>query len=152
MQRRSDVALCFTQGVTFGQGDFFSRRALKTGVARNHFRALLYGNYIANSSVLVRKRVLDEVGPFNEEPFLHGAEDYEMWLRIAYRYPLVRINEPLIKYRVHPSNLAGNRARGTLRGIRVLRDVRRNISSGEPIGLALAWQRFKYAIYSILKR
>jgi glycosyltransferase involved in cell wall biosynthesis len=152
MEGRPDTALCFTRGVTFGGGDFFSRHALKRGVDRNHFRALLYGNFIANSSVLVRKSVLDNVGPFNIETFLHGAEDYEMWLRIAYRYPLVRLNEPLIRYRVHPSNLAANRAKGTLRGIYIVRNVRRIVSSHEPVGPALAWQWLKYAVYSLAQR
>src|SRR5450631_1378229 len=111
MEKRPDAGLCFTRGITIGDGDFFARRSLKRGVDHNHFRVLLYGNYIANSSVLVRKKVLEEVGQFNTEKFLQGAEDYDMWLRIAHRHPLARLNEPLIKYRVHGNNLAAVRAK-----------------------------------------
>jgi glycosyltransferase involved in cell wall biosynthesis len=151
MERNPDAALCFTRGVTFGNGDFFARHALKKGVDRNHFRRLLYGNFIANSSVMVRRSVLAEVGPFNVEKFLHGAEDYEMWLRIAYRHRLLRIDEPLIRYRVHPTNLAGNRARGTLRGIYIVRSLRHKAISAA-IFLPLLWQRMKYAAYAVARR
>lgn len=152
MEKNPDAALCFTRGVTFGDGDFFSRHALKRGVARNHFRALLYGNFIANSSVLIRKRVLDEVGPFNVEKFLHGAEDYEMWLRIAFQHRLVRLNESLIKYRVHRNNLAANRAKGTLRGIYIVRNFSRNMALRQSVTGALTWQWLKFATYSIIRR
>jgi glycosyltransferase involved in cell wall biosynthesis len=151
MEGDLDAGLCFTGGVTFGQGDFLSRRALKKGVDRNHFRTLLYGNFIANSSVMVRRSVLGEMGPFNVDEFLRGAEDYEMWVRIAYRHRLIRIEEPLIRYRVHPTNLAGNRARATLRGIYVLRSLRDKMIS-TPVFLPLTWQRLKYVAYAVARR
>jgi glycosyltransferase involved in cell wall biosynthesis len=151
MERYPGVALCFTRGITFGAGDFFSRRALKRGVRRNHFGALLFGNFIANSSVLVRKSVLATVGPFNTEKFLHGAEDYEMWLRIAYGHKLIKLDEKLIKYRVHRSNLAASRAKGTRRGIHIVRKWRCNSATRSEVALALIWQWFKWAIYSIVR-
>ena len=44
---------------------------------------LLNGNLIGNSSVLVRKDLLDKVGGINENKNLVAAEDYNTWLRIA---------------------------------------------------------------------
>jgi len=44
---------------------------------------LLNGNLICNSSVLVRKDLLDKVGGINENRNLVAAEDYNTWLRIA---------------------------------------------------------------------
>jgi glycosyltransferase involved in cell wall biosynthesis len=152
MEQQSDAALCFTGGVTFGDRDLLSKRAVKKGVDRDHFQALLYGNFIANSSVLVRKSVLEEVGPFNIEKFLHGAEDYEMWLRIAHRYRLVRIDEPLIRYRVHRNNLARNRALATRRSIYIVRNLHHRVTLRGSVFLPLLWQRLKYAIYAIARR
>jgi glycosyltransferase involved in cell wall biosynthesis len=150
MERYPDVALCFTRGITFGSGGFFSRRALKRGVRSNHFRALLFGNFIANSSVIVRRNVLTKVGPFNTDRFLHGAEDYEMWLRIAYGHKLIKLDEKLIKYRVHLSNLAADRAKGTRRGIHIVRKWRCNSATKSQAAVALIWQWFKWAIYSVV--
>jgi len=41
------------------------------------------GNVIANSSVVVRRRLLLEIGYINEDRQMIGCEDYNAWLRIA---------------------------------------------------------------------
>ncbi len=154
LERDPQAALCFTDGVVFGDGDALSKCALKNGFDGNHFQRLLYGNFIANSSVLVRREVLVQVGPFNIDRALHGSEDYEMWLRVAYAHKLVSINEPLIKYRVHPGSLARNRANATLRGIQVLRSRswNRDVATRRSVLLPMSWQWLKYAIYIVLGR
>ena len=152
MESEPDAGLCFASGVTFGNGapSLLGYR-LKRAPRRDHFRALLYSNYVLNSSVLVRRSVLAEVGPFNVDRRLHGTEDYEMWLRIAHTYKLVSIDEPLVRYRVHRGNLAGNRAKATLRGLYVLRsrswsqDARTSASVFCP----MIWQWLKYTAYTL---
>jgi glycosyltransferase involved in cell wall biosynthesis len=153
LERDPEAALCFTNGVVFGDGGAYSRRALKNGFDDDHFRRLLYGNFIANSSVLVRRDVLAAVGPFNIDSALHGTEDYEMWLRVAYAYKLVSIDEPLFRYRVHRGNLAGNRAKATLRGLYVLRSRgwSRGTRTRESILFPMIWQWLKYAIYTLTR-
>ena len=44
---------------------------------------LVNGNTISTSSVVVRKRLLDQIGGINESPAIIAAEDYNTWLRIA---------------------------------------------------------------------
>ena len=44
---------------------------------------LIKGNAISNSSVVVRKRLLDVIGGIDEHKDLPAAEDYNAWLRIA---------------------------------------------------------------------
>jgi len=44
---------------------------------------LLKGNAIVNSSVLVRKSLLEQIGGINESREMIAAEDYNTWLRIA---------------------------------------------------------------------
>ena len=44
---------------------------------------IMSGNLIANSSVIVRKSLLKEIGGICEDASLIGAEDYNSWLRIA---------------------------------------------------------------------
>jgi glycosyltransferase involved in cell wall biosynthesis len=43
------------------------------------------GAAIANSSVVVRRNLLNEVGGFSEDPELVAAEDYEAWIRVGRR-------------------------------------------------------------------
>ncbi len=44
---------------------------------------LACGNGLLNSSVVVRKRLLVEIGCVSEEPDLIGIEDFDTWLRIS---------------------------------------------------------------------
>jgi glycosyltransferase involved in cell wall biosynthesis len=49
---------------------------------------------ISPSSVVMRKAVFSEVGLFDET--LPVCEDYDMWLRVCCRYPVLCIPQPLI--------------------------------------------------------
>lgn len=63
------------------------------------------GNYVTTSSVLARKKCFDTVGGFDEDPRVLGSEDAEMWLRVAERFPIVYVNEPLVEYLVRPAGM-----------------------------------------------
>jgi glycosyltransferase involved in cell wall biosynthesis len=152
MESQPETALCFTGGVTFGHIDLFSRWTFKSGASRNPFRSLLYGNFIANSSVMVRRSVLAEVGQFNIDRYMHGVEDYEMWLRIAFQHKLAWLDEPLIRYRLQPSGLGANRARSTRRTIDIVRSFQRSHPVPNGVFLPLSWQCFKFAIYTLARR
>lgn len=66
---------------------------------------LAVGNYIANSSVLLRRELLARRGAFDEDPRLRGTEDFELWLRLAPQTEFGYVDEPLMVYRFHPANL-----------------------------------------------
>lgn len=57
-----------------------SCREVKAPVLRN---LLLMGNPIANSGVIVRKKILDQVGGISEKSEMVAAEDYNTWLKVA---------------------------------------------------------------------
>ena len=57
------------------------------------------------SSVMIDRSVLDDVGRFDEE--LVACEDYDLWLRICSRYPVLLVDEPLVvKHGGHPDQLS----------------------------------------------
>ncbi len=72
------------------------------------FRSLLFGDYIPNSTVVIRRACIDEVGLLNESKELVGVEDYEYWMRIAKCYPMAGIPRPLAYYRIREGNLMGD--------------------------------------------
>lgn len=45
---------------------------------------LINGNLISNSSAFVRKKLISDVGGLNENIEMIGAEDYNLWLKIAF--------------------------------------------------------------------
>jgi glycosyltransferase involved in cell wall biosynthesis len=49
---------------------------------------------VSPSAVMLHRRLLDEVGTFDEN--LPAAEDYDLWLRVAWRYPVGLVPEPLV--------------------------------------------------------
>jgi glycosyltransferase involved in cell wall biosynthesis len=66
---------------------------------------LLHVNCVATSSLIVRRRVIEEVGFFDEA--FANAEDYDYELRLAKRYPAVFILAPTSRYRVIETGLSG---------------------------------------------
>ena len=85
------------------------------------FPDLLLENFIVCSSVLIKKSILDELGHFDKK--YKQAEEYDLFLRIARKYSLAYLSDPLTTYRVHESNsthgqglLAQSECREILRG------------------------------------
>ncbi|MDG1929577.1 MAG: glycosyltransferase [Nitrospinaceae bacterium] len=58
------------------------------------FRQCLPLCIVSPSSIMLRKSILDEVGGFDE--LMPVCEDYDLWLRIAVRYPFKFLKEKLI--------------------------------------------------------
>ncbi len=60
---------------------------------------------ISPSSALIHRSVFDAVGSFDET--LPACEDYDLWLRIAARYPVLLVDEPLVvKHGGHADQLS----------------------------------------------
>lgn len=54
---------------------------------------LAFENPIATSSVLVRKDVIEKLGGFDER--FRGPEDYDLWIRIAEKFRMARVEKEL---------------------------------------------------------
>jgi glycosyltransferase involved in cell wall biosynthesis len=72
----------------------------RTSFENQTWKLLYYCSYI-NSSVMVKAICHQTVGVFRDR----DLEDYDMWLRIARRFPIGAIQKPLVKYRRHSSQL-----------------------------------------------
>ena len=57
------------------------------------------------SSIVIHRSIFEAVGMFNEA--LPACEDYDLWLRICSRYPVLYLDEPLVvKYGGHEDQLS----------------------------------------------
>lgn len=75
------------------------------------FSHLLRANFVGTSSVVCRRKVFQEVGPFDET--MKNADDIDMWLRIAHHgHGFAFINRVLHSYRITPGGVT---ARGAAR-------------------------------------
>lgn len=60
---------------------------------------LIVNNFIGTSTLIMRREVFIEMGGF--DPALRALQDWDLWLRIASKYDLAYLSEPLVYYRVH---------------------------------------------------
>ena len=105
-----------------GIGDSVERAPIFEGSIS--FKALVTeGNCIwSPSSVLVKKTCFEKAGLFC--PLFDYAEDYEWYLRFSKDYRIERVEEPLIRYRIHPGNLSANQDKILRVTILLLKDLR----------------------------
>jgi GT2 family glycosyltransferase len=72
------------------------------------FEALSFANFICNSTVVVRRSLLDTYGAMDEDPRQRGTEDYELWLRLAAVTQFACVMQPLVRYRIHAHGVSRN--------------------------------------------
>lgn len=75
---------------------------------------LLFIPYVTNSSVMLRKSVLTEVGLLDEDPALKAVEDYDLWLRISLKYRVYFLRNKLVNYRLHSQQVSGTDQNGPI--------------------------------------
>ena len=96
----------------FHTNEIWIRNGVRVNQMKKHKK---YGGYIfekcldicrvSPSSVLIQKEVFDNIGIFDES--LRVCEDYDLWLRITSKYPVVFLDTPLIyKYGGHADQLS----------------------------------------------
>ena len=70
---------------------------------------LLQGTNTIGPCFLYRREVMATVGPY--DPDCYGAEDYDMWLRVAQHYPLAALTDVLYVYRHHADSITARSPR-----------------------------------------
>ncbi len=95
-------------GLAYGDCTWMNVAGGRIGMIDTHpftLADLLLQNRIAQPATFVRKSALDHVGLLNEK--LHMLMDYELWVRLALRYPLGHISVVLANFRIHPTSKTG---------------------------------------------
>jgi glycosyltransferase involved in cell wall biosynthesis len=94
----------------FFHGSFYPKYTKATEFTSKHsgfiLNNLLVENSIGTSSVLIKKEIFEDSGGFNTD--LRALQDWDLWLRIAEKYQVCYVDEPLVYYRVHKSSVSRN--------------------------------------------
>ncbi|MDA8139771.1 MAG: glycosyltransferase [Desulfobacteraceae bacterium] len=102
---------------------------------------------ISPSAVMLRRSLLDEVGLFDES--LPACEDYDLWLRITWKYPVGLIDTPLIVKRGgHPDQLSRMAELDKYRIQAIIKILDENCLSPSQKKAALAMLEEKCLIYA----
>jgi glycosyltransferase involved in cell wall biosynthesis len=79
---------------------------VKISVTECHYQYLLESNYIQmHGAVMYRRRVFDE---FRFDISLKACEDYDLYLKVAWKYPVFHHTTPIAAYYQHGENMSGN--------------------------------------------
>jgi len=103
--READALISYTDEVWIRNG-----RRVNQGKRHRKYSGMIYEHclplcIISPSSVVIHRSVFKDVGTFNES--MPVCEDYDLWLRIACRYPVLFIPKPLIiKHGGHEDQLS----------------------------------------------
>lgn len=73
------------------------------------FEDIFQEDFIANSSVIIRKELFDQVGKFKSDPSYFGVDDCDMWTRITYLSQAKCVDETLTFIRLHDKQFSGDR-------------------------------------------
>ena len=111
LEEHTECALVYANCSTFTETGL--KTAAYDGTHRkvysgNIFDRLYRRNFIACISVMLRKECLETTGLFPEHFDKATSEDWHLWLRIAYHFPIGCIDQPLAKYRWKESSLTGD--------------------------------------------
>jgi glycosyltransferase involved in cell wall biosynthesis len=91
---------------------------------------LFVGNFIVASTPVVARHVFEDVGYFDEALERLAAEDWDMWLRIAARFPVACVREQLATLHMHADSFLASTP--TELKVRNLADVARKAADREP--------------------
>jgi glycosyltransferase involved in cell wall biosynthesis len=92
-----------------------------SGILEGWLEKIAVGQRLQTPSMVVRRDVYEKLGGFDAR--LSWTEDWEMWVRIAARFPVWYEAEPLALYRIHSVSSSGRLTRTA----ETIRDTRRAI-------------------------
>lgn len=107
LERHKDIDICSTYAKLIGDRNslvittFTNPEEVKTN--------LLFFNSIIHSSVMMRKKFLEENSLFYNEKFVY-SQDYELWTRCCFMTKMAIIPKVEILYRVHKNQISSAKA------------------------------------------
>lgn len=102
LELHPDIGVLGTATLTFG-----SNRSVITHYLPAHdglLTLLFFNSCMCHPSVMMRKNVLDSDKIRYDEAY-RNAEDYDMWTRLSAVTKLANLHEPLLKYRIHETQI-----------------------------------------------
>ena len=105
LKNKPEYKVCHTEEIWIRHGIHVNQKVKHKKSGGWIFPQCLPLCVMSPSSILIHRSVFDEVGEFNS--LLPACEDYDLWLRITAKYPVLYLDEPLIKkYGGHDDQLS----------------------------------------------
>ena len=144
---------CTNRFVIDSAGNIKEGRVLNWIPSKADLRTILITNFVSYSSVLIKADILNKIGLFPDEIKFKAIEDYHLWIRMADKGKLFFLNEKLVYYRVHQSNITKRLSVGAKSVLLIFEDLFPQLR----LSYYLKFKAFfavyaKYTIYKIMSR
>ena len=100
-----EVGLVFSDSIFF---DSAGKEERLYGKLKYHFGEcfadLLRGNFLSIETVVIRRSALDALDSWFD-PGFNLCEEYDLFMRIAYKWKIAVVDQPLARWRMHSSSL-----------------------------------------------
>lgn len=140
-----DAGLLCTNAIYFAGDEEYGRIIRRTGDSDVTASDMLSGRLdVLTSTVMARRDVLLATGLFDEDQAIRTVEDYDLFARVAFAGHRIRfIDEPLVRFRVHPTSASHRDTRVTIRlgGLMFERMHDRGLITDEQLATARASTR-----------
>jgi glycosyltransferase involved in cell wall biosynthesis len=113
----------------------------------NVFDGLVQCGFILTSGAVVRRTCLDDVGDFDNT--LSIAQDYDLWLRISYRWKIELVNKVLVTKKDRDGNLSSNLIRTANERIALFHKALINFSDMTPSTRQLVKDQLAYNYWDV---
>ena len=108
MQLNEDIAMAYSHLFSISKKSPLAglKRLPRLRNWRSDFHPLYKGNVIQCSSVIIRRKIVEDFGGFSEEINLRAVEDFHLWYRVSLRHAMAFIPEIDGKYRISPDSIS----------------------------------------------
>jgi hypothetical protein len=110
LDEHPQAALAYSRAEKFGDETGPSRRTIPPGIVQDAFATAARVNLSLTCCAVFRREVAVDLGGF--DPTIRYGEDFDFWLRLAHRYPVVCTDEITARYRIHSIGKGDTRPAG----------------------------------------
>ncbi|CAG0981332.1 Glycosyltransferase GlyG [Anaerolineae bacterium] len=90
-------------------GTLLPRTNIRVVPPEKAYESMVFMDFMIPSGVFVRRECFDQLGLFDVNlRAAQGCEDWDMWIRVLTKYPMLGVPQVLVKYRVHSDNMSSN--------------------------------------------
>ena len=123
LEKNKDIVMCSTYVKIFKDNFKLLSKTFKTDTDYEKIKIkLLFRNYIAHPTIMIRKEVIDKYSlRYREED--KGMEDYALWLNLVNKEKLATIPIPLLKYRFLSNSISSKVLKDTEKYKNILKNI-----------------------------
>ncbi len=145
-EQHPDALICQTEEIWIRKGKRVNPKIKHKKPSGMIFEASLHLCLVSPSAVMIRKKLFELKGGFNED--FPVCEDYDLWLRISADHPIFLIDKPCtIKHGGHEDQLSAHHSQDKYRIASIVNLIKSKILSWEQEKMAAKVLEKKCQIY-----